>query len=750
MDHIENKRRTVAIRVLLSAVTLAAFWPVVHCDFTNYDDPYYVTANPHVLGGLTAGNVGWAFSTGYYGNWFPLTWLSHMLDMELFGLNPGGHHLTSLVFHLANVLLLFWVLKRMTGAAWRSAVVAALFALHPLRVESVAWIAERKDVLSTFFFLLTLWAYASYAEGRMTNDECQMTKEGLMTNAEGGSQDHRPRTTLHGSRFYLLALLFFACGLMSKAMVVTLPCVLLLLDFWPLGRVQIPESRVQSLESEVGSPPSTVHRPQPTGRKSRDVVRLLLEKLPFFGLAAASTAITFMTQREAGAMGMVAQLSFSQRLASALVSYVKYMGKIAWPSDLAVLYPHHAMPFWQPIAAAALLLGLSAGTLRLGRNRPYIPVGWFWFLVTLLPAIGLIQVGEQAMADRFTYVPSIGLFLLVVWWASELLPRWRWRTLALGSVAALVVALLAFGTWGQLRYWRTSKALLEREIAVTGGTAVIHNNLGAILANEGNWPEAEQHFSEALRLDPTYSRARISLAAGLARQDKPAQAVRLLQDLEPAWRAEGHRVLAETFLEQAKVTDAITQYLVAVKADPTNAAVREKLGLTLAEAGRTAEAAEQFSELVRIRPDAEAHYRLALSLVISGKPQAAAEHYREAIRLKPDWPEPLNDLAWMLATCAQPEVRNGAEAVRLAERACELSGHKEARFLGTLDAAYAEAGRFGEAITVAEEARKLALAAGDQGLSEAATARLELYRSGHAYHQPEHGAGWRTNSLMHL
>ena len=714
MAYTENMRRTLSISVLLGGLTLAAFWPAVHCDFTNYDDPYYVTLNPHVLGGLTAGNVAWAFRTGYYGNWFPLTWVSHMLDVELFGLNPGGHHLTSLLFHVANTLLLFWILQRITGATWRSGVVAALFALHPLRVESVAWIAERKDVLSTFFFMLTLLAYARYAEVQNLKSKVQRQEAGggrLETGGPSPGPDAlslRFLSQLSSSRLYILALAFFALGLMSKAMIVTLPCVLLLLDFWPLGRLRF-----------------------------SSVSRLLLEKVPFFALAAISSTITFLTQRNAGAMGMVQQLSLSHRVANALISYVKYLGQTIWPCDLAVLYPHQlALPVWQPIVAGALLLGLSLGALRLAQSRPYALVGWFWFVGTLVPAIGLVQVGEQAMADRFTYVPSIGLFILGVWWAAEIAPGWRNRALVLGGSAALMVALLVLGTRHQLTFWRTSKALLERAIAVTGGTAVVHNNLGAILVDEGNWPEAERHFSEALRLDPHYDRARISLAIGFARQDKTAEAVRQLRDLEPAWQSEGHRMLAETFQEQAKFEEAVVQYQAAAAACPTNAGVRETLGLTLAKAGRTAEASEQFAEVVRLRPDAEAHYHLALSLVILGRAEEAAEHYREAIRLKPDWPVPLNDLAWLLATSSRAQLRNAAEAIPLAERACDLSGHNEARFLGTLDAAYAEAGRFAEAITVAEQARNLALTAGNQEVADAAAARLELYRVGRAYHQP--------------
>jgi tetratricopeptide (TPR) repeat protein len=357
-------------------------------------------------------------------------------------------------------------------------------------------------------------------------------------------------------------------------------------------------------------------------------------------------------------------------------------------------------------------------------------------LGTLVPVIGLIQVGEQALADRYTYIPMIGLFIVVAWGVWEIAARWPERDFRLGSVAVLVVLLLAVGTRIQLQYWRTGRALLEHSLEAGGGSGVIHGNLGVILAEEGNFAEAERHYAEALRLNPGYVRARLGLVMVLAREGKMAEATGAVHDMEPAWEAEARRQLGESFLDRMKVSEAIEQYTAAARLDPTNAPIRERLGLTLAQAGKTAEASEQFAALVRLRPDAQAHYYLALSLVASGQAGQAAEHYREALRLKPDWPEALNDLAWLLATCSRSEVRQPAEAVQLAERACALSGHHEARFLGTLDAAYAAAGRLAEAITAAEETRSVALAARDQAVADAAAERLELYRAGRAYYQP--------------
>jgi protein O-mannosyl-transferase len=709
MDNSEKMVRAVMMCLLLGALTLAAFWPVVHCGFTNFDDPIYVTANPHVLGGLTLESIGWAFRAGYYANWHPLTWLSHMADVELFGDRAGGHHLTSLLLHIANTLLLFWVLQRMTGALGRSSLVAALFAVHPLHVESVAWISERKDVLSMFFFILTLWAYNRYVEGRRRNAECRMQKE-------AGGAEHSLATLNSPTINYLLSLLLFAFGLMSKPMVVTLPFVLLLLDHWPLRRLEI-DKKNSAL---------------------RTLPPLVLEKLPFFVLAAISTVLSYCLQEGEGDTALLGPLPLGNRLGNAAISYLRYVGKMLWPAHLAVLYPHpRAWPVWQVAVAVAVLLGLTLAAVRSARRHPYVPVGWFWYVGTLVPVIGLVQFGEQSIADRYTYIPMIGLFIVLAWGLWEITARWPQRYLLLSSAAVLVVVLLALGTRVQLQYWRTGRALLEHSLESAGGTAVIHGNLGIILAEEGNAEEAKRHFQAALRLQPDYHRARSSLVITLARQGKMDEATNAIPGLAPTWEAETRRQLGEDLIEQSKIDEAIVQLSTAARLDPTNAPIRERLGLTLAQAGRPAEASDEFAALVRLRPDAQAHYYFALSLLARGKPEQAADQYREAIRLKPDWPEALNDLAWMLATDARPELRNAAEAVRLAERACELSGHKEARFLGTLDAAYAEAGRFAEAITVAEQARNLALAAGDQVVADAATARLEQYRAGRAYIQPQ-------------
>lgn len=466
-------------------------------------------------------------------------------------------------------------------------------------------------------------------------------------------------------------------------------------------------------------------------------MKLLWEKVPFMMLAAVFSAGAFFAQQRNGVMHSFASSGLGARLANAAVSYMRYIGKMIWPARLAVFYPlQPSWPAWEVLLAVAALVALSVAAVRLARRHPFIPVGWFWFLGTLVPVIGLIQVGEQALADRYTYIPMIGLFIVLAWGGWEMAARWPQRNFRLGSLSVLVVVLLAVGTRIQLQYWRTGRALLEHSLEAGGPSAVIHGNLGVILVEQGHFVEAERHFAEALRLQPDYDRARLGLMITLARQGKMDAANRAIRDMKPGWEAEARRQLGEGYLEERKVSEAIEQFSAAVKLDPTNAPIRERLGLILAQDGKTAEASEQFAALVRLRPDAQARYYLALSLVTTGKPEQAAEQYRQALQLKPDWPEALNDLAWLLATCPRPELRQPAEAVQLAERACRLSGYREARFLGTLDAAYAEAGRFAEAIAIAEEARSLALTAKDQAVADAAASRLELYRAGRAYHQP--------------
>ena len=468
MDCPQDNRQSRVIYLVLIVITFALFSRVLSSDFINFDDGTYITENPMVQNGLTSTSVVWAFTSGYASNWHPLTWISHMVDCQLYGLNPQGHHLTSLLFHIFNVLLLFLVLRNITGAVWRSAVVAALFAWHPLHVESVAWVAERKDVLSTFFWLLTMLAYARYAEE---------------------SKVQSPKSKV----YYGLALVCFALGLMAKPMLVTLPFLLLLLDFWPLRRIYDPDAKAcgAGLRFTIYEPTdlqtaSSFKAPSgplasPTSHKSQITYRkLILEKVPFLLLAIASSVVTFLVQKTGGAVASLEALSFGQRIANALVSYIRYLGKMVWPRDLAVFYPiHHAWAAWQWAGAGLLIVAISVLAIAMIRQRPYFSVGWFWYLGTLVPVIGLIQVGGQSMADRYTYMPLVGIFIIFSWGMADLLGRGQLRrmNLAWAVIVPVLVACLMV-TRSQTSYWKDSITLFRHAIAVTTDNTLAHVDLG--------------------------------------------------------------------------------------------------------------------------------------------------------------------------------------------------------------------------------------------------------------------------------
>ncbi len=544
-----SRGSTLWISVALGVVILAVYAPVGHHDFLNYDDDKYVTQNAVVGNGLTWRGVSWALTAGEASNWHPLTWLSHMLDVTLFGLNAGPHHVTNLVLHTANALLLFVVLGRITNAPARSAFVAALFALHPLHVESVAWIAERKDVLSTLLWMLTLSAYVSYVD--------------------------RPRF-----RPYVLTVGLFALGLMAKPMLVTLPFTLLLIDFWPLGRMN--------------------------GSIRSALPRLVREKVPLFVLAAASSVITVLAQRSA--MRDLYSVPISARFANAAVSYLAYIGKALWPTHLAVLYPYpSSMPAWWPVAALALI-GISILAIRTARQHPYIPVGWFWYVGTLVPVIGLVQVGVQSMADRYTYVPLIGLFVIVAWGMPDVLRGGPFRR-AIPVAAALVIAMCAALTRAQLAPWEESVPLWRHTVSATTNNAVGHYNLGIALDAQGKTDEAMDHYLETLRIDPAHGEAQIHVGVGLAAQGKIDEATALLSEtvrLRPNWVV-AHYNLALVLIRQDKTNEAVAEFLEAVRIDPAFALGHNGAGIALANAGKAQEAIGHFNEALRLNPeDAEA------------------------------------------------------------------------------------------------------------------------------------------------
>jgi tetratricopeptide (TPR) repeat protein len=593
-------------------VTFAAFWEVRHNEFISLDDNLYVTENPTVQAGITVQGVIWAFTTTTAGNWHPLTWLSHMLDCELFGLNSGGHHVTSLIFHLANTLLLFWVLKRAIGKLWESAFVAALFALHPLHVESVAWVAERKDVLSTFFWILTMGMYVHYVE--------------------------QPRLDR-----YLFALLCFALGLMSKPMLITLPFVLLLLDYWPLGRFSFGPLGARPFLHEAGMG-------HPQGSSS---LRLVLEKVPFFAFSAAMSVLAVFAQRSAGAVGSLEILPMETRLANSVLSYARYMGKMVWPHDLAVLYPYpERIPLGQVVMAVLLLLAVSLIVIRWAYSRPYLVIGWFWYLGTLVPVIGLVQIGIQAMADRYTYVPFIGLFIMIAMGLPDILKQGRHRQIALTISAVLVLFFLCLLTRQQVSLWQNSITLFTHTLKVTGDNPLIHNNLGVNLMKQGKEKEAWAHYNQALKIKPKYADAQYNLGFLLARQGKDqeamAQFVKTLR-IKPS-HAQAHHDLGVLLTRQGKIEEAIHHFEEAVRAKADYGEAYRDLGIVLVSQGREKEAVPYFSEALEINPnDYIAHNNLGAALSRQGRIGEAMAHYIQALKINPNSADAHYNLGSLLA-----------------------------------------------------------------------------------------------------
>jgi tetratricopeptide (TPR) repeat protein len=639
----DSARRTLApatwmLAALLVVTTVAVYLPVRAHPFVGFDDPGYVYENPNVTGGLSWHALKWALTSGYFANWHPLTWMSHMLDVQLFGLRAGPHHVVNLALHVVDTLLLFALLQHLTKRLWRSAIVAALFAVHPVHVESVAWIAERKDVLSTGFWFLTGLAYVAYVRYR------------------------RPRT-------YAIMCVSYALGLMAKPMLVTLPFTLLLLDVWPLNRVRL----------------------SPAGLK--EVPRLVVEKIPLFLLAAASSVITFLVQRHSGAMESLTRLPLAERVANALIAYATYLGKLMWPSRLAVFYPHAPIAAGTLLVSAAVLVLITTVALRTARTRPYVLVGWLWFLGTLVPVIGIVQVGPQALADRYTYVPAIGVFVAVVWWVADLAERRGVQRAAVGMAGAATIAL-GVAARAQVGHWSSSVALWTHAVRVTPPNPVAENNLGADLAAERRYDEAIPHFREALRLDPRYTLALTNLARTLADQgsfDEAAQ--RYLELLERIPRNVAVRVnLGAIYVRLGRIDDAIRQYTDAIALEPGFADAYHGLALVYARLGRRDDALHEFAETVRLAPNfPEARNNFGSTLAGAGRLSEAIEQFAEAVRLRPDYIDARNNLGIALSSLGR-----GAEAAEQFETVVQLSPSNTAAHFG-LASAYQQQGREADA-----------------------------------------------------
>lgn len=607
---------TVAIAVCLFAVVLALYAPVRRYDFVTLDDPLYVSENEHVLGGLTTESVKWALTTTHGGFRIPLTWLSYIVEVEAFGPGPGPHHVTNLVLHGLNAVLLFLLLQSMTGAAGRSAFVAALFAVHPLHVESVAWITERKDVLSTFFTLLAVVAYLGYVR-------------------KGGAWR------------YIAVAVFFTFGLAAKPMMVTLPFALLLLDMWPLGRAPVPlpsrnRSRESSRESREKSEASAEEgRGKPRGAVAGEWGRLVVEKLPLVAISVFFSVLTYFAQSEGGAVSSVESVSIGFRAGNSLVSYAAYIIKMLWPAKLSPFYSlADTVPVLKAVLAGAMLALVTAGVLLGGRRRPYLLTGWFWYLGTLVPVVGLVQVGVQAMADRFTYVPLIGLFIVISWGAVDLASRWSVPRRALLVPGLAIVLVLAIAARAQLGHWKDSVTFWTRatEITLDLERPRAHLALARVLAGQGRMTEAIGHLSEAARLLPGDADVRHELGLALASEEKIEEAASAMREairLRPDFAA-ARSDLGLLLARLDRPDEARAQYEEAIRLAPQLPEARNNLGSLLIAQERYAEAIPHLQEAVRLRPGFElAHVNLGIALAHAGRIDEAIAEFASTLQINP-------------------------------------------------------------------------------------------------------------------
>ena len=636
------------IALLLALITLVVFLPVGSFSFVNFDDDDYITNNPPVRHGLTADGIRWAFTAFHASNWHPLTWLSHMTDCELFKLNAGAHHLVSVLFHAANAALLFVLLWRLTAKLWPAAFVAALFAWHPLHVESVAWVSERKDVLSTFFALLALLSYAKYVVQ---------------------SKIQNPKSKI----YYAASLLFFGLGLMAKPMLVTLPCVMLLLDFWPLGRIQNEKLKIKNL------------------------LPLLTEKASFFALTAVSCAITFIAQKNGEAVVSLAQVSLRYRLENAPVAAVGYLQKIFWPADLCAIYSMpEKIPALTVAASVALLVLVSVIAWRWRDARPYFLTGWLWFLGTLVPVIGLVQVGGQAMADRYTYIPSIGLFFALVFLAHEIAQRVRLpKLIAFGGIGLVSLACILV-TENQMQYWRDGESLFRQAVAVNPRNDVALIDLGVALNAHGKPEEALAAYRQAEKIDSS--------------------------------RYQLHNNIGNILGTLGHPDEALTEYRAAIRLRPDREFLHSSAGIQLAVLGQFAEALAEFSTAQKLDATA-ATPRLEAAKVLFklGRDAEGVEEFRAAVRLAPDDYPTLATVAHYLAANENAAARDEKNSLPLALKANELSGHRQPMVFDILGMALAANGDFTNAVTCAQNALDLATAA-QLKRTEPIQTRLELYK----------------------
>jgi tetratricopeptide (TPR) repeat protein len=699
--------------VALVTITWFVFGQTVRHDFVNFDDNAYVYENPQITRGLTVDGLVGAFTHTHAGNWHPLTTISHMLDCQLYGLQAGWHHFTNVLLHTVGLLLLFLVLNQMTGAFWQSAFVAFLFAIHPLHVESVAWVSERKDVLSAVFFMLTLAAYVRYAR--------------------------KPSVGR-----YLTMAFFFALGLMSKPMLVTLPFVLLLLDYWPLQRIRSQTSDLKLHRRGVSGP--ALPNPSRKATAQQTVLSAVVtEKIPLLALSALSCAATLLAQFDSA--GAIEQLPFMWRLNAAAVSYVAYIWQMFWPIRLAAFYPHpnDQLPFWQFLLAIVFLISFSLLVILWRKERPYTFTGWFWYVGMLVPVIGLIEAGEQGRADRYTYLPQIGLYVLITWSITDLMaaimarnsssrpvatgpqpitrgsravrtngPQDRGYKPFCAGIAAAIIIALSWRAFVQTSYWKNSEMLWNHALAITTNNDMAHNSLGDLFLRRGKLESAISHFEEALEIRSRTGAAHYNLGGALI-----------------------ENALASALARKGRLSEAIGHYEKAMKLRPNYGDPYFNLGSVLFQQGRVDDAIAQWQKAVATQPnDAGFHTALGEVFLKCGLQKDAIGEYEHAARISPHDPVIQNNMAWLLATSSDGSIRDGNRAMELAQQAFQLSDGKNAMVLRTLAAAYAENGRFTDAVETARRGAELAKQQRNSGLAAELESSIGLYQNGVALRDP--------------
>ncbi|MFA5291897.1 MAG: tetratricopeptide repeat protein [Phycisphaerae bacterium] len=673
-------RAKIIISICIVVTIFIAYEPLRHNGFVIYDDQNYITENPHITGGITQDSIIWAFTKSHAANWHPLTWLGHIIDYQIFGLNPLGYHLVSLLLHIANSLLVFWLFSRMTGAVWASTFIAAVFALHPLQVESVAWAAEQKTVLSGLLWSLTIAAYFRY-------------------------------TKSPGFGRYVPVFLVYCLCILTKPIVVTVPLTLLLLDYWPLGRVNF--------------------------QQKESTVKLIIEKIPLFILSAFLSVMTLAAQKQGGAVATLENIPLNDRIGNMFISYMRYIGKLVWPSKLAVFYPPlpENLPKIIAITCALSFVIILVLCIYIIPRRKYITTGWLWYIGTLFPTIGLVQAGAQSMANRYMYIPMLGLLIIFVWTVKDFAAK-RPRLSAVLAMAVLLPMILL--TQAQVKYWQNGTTLFDYTLKVTENNPIAENCYGIALFDAGRGDEAVQRLSRLVNEFPLYSDARNNLSQFLLKQGKPDRAIECFNELikQKQDSAQVYYNLAAALSMQKKYDDAVNNLAKSLKLEPEYPGVQRQMGFALLASGKADQAVSHLNQALRTEPNnPDIYVNLGTAYTQLGQYRPAVQNWSRALEIQPDSSDVLNNLAWVLAVSGDSSIRNGGKAVELAERACELTKYNNAGFLDTLAVAYAAAGRFSDAITTAQRAINLAKTHGQDNMAGEIQTRLELYKANQAYIQ---------------